>query len=104
MTREDIVRALNWPGISAWAQSDLLVRIERVVQLAEADVRARFVLDGYRRCADGQRATQFCGQLEAAVKAEREACAAICDSYGMPDGTSPTAAALAEAIRERGQQ
>ena len=62
MTREDIVRALNWPGISAWAQSDLLVRIER------------------------------------------ESCAAICDGYGMPDGTSPTAAALAKAIRGRGQQ
>ena len=37
------------------------------------------------------------GQLVA--EAEREACAKICDSYGMPDGTSETARILAKAIR-----
>ena len=34
-----------------------------------------------------------------AVEAEREACARICDAYGMPDGTSETARILAAAIR-----
>lgn len=43
---------------------------------SEAEVLADY---GYRRCAVNQRTTQFCGLLEAAVKAEREACAAICD-------------------------
>jgi hypothetical protein len=39
-----------------------------------------------------------------AAAAEREACAAICDAYGMPDGTSPTAETLAKAIRARGEK
>ena len=34
-----------------------------------------------------------------AAAAEREACARICDAYGMPDGTSETARVLAAAIR-----
>jgi len=45
--------------------------------------------------------------LEAFTKlvaaAEREACAAICDAYGMPDGTSETARLLANQIRARRQ-
>lgn len=35
------------------------------------------------------------------AEAEREACARICDAYGMPDGTSETARQLAAAIRGR---
>ena len=34
---------------------------------------------GYRQCAKGQRTTQFCGMVEEAVRAEREACAKVCD-------------------------
>jgi len=34
---------------------------------------------GWRRCAEGQKETQHCALLEAAVLAEREACAQICD-------------------------
>ena len=34
-----------------------------------------------------------------AAAAEREACARVCDAYGMPDGTSETARVLAAAIR-----
>lgn len=45
--------------------------------------------------------------LEAFTKlvaaAERESCAAICDAYGMPDGTSETARLLAHQIRVRGK-
>ena len=40
---------------------------------------------------------------ELVAAAEREACAAICDAYGMPDGTSETARLLAHQIRARRQ-
>lgn len=36
-----------------------------------------------------------------AVLEEREACAKVCDAYGMPDGTSETARVLAVCIRAR---
>ena len=32
-------------------------------------------------CTRGQRTTQFCGLLDAAVKAEREACAAVAEAH-----------------------
>jgi hypothetical protein len=36
-----------------------------------------------------------------AILLEREACAEVCDRYGMPDGTSETARVLAACIRAR---
>jgi hypothetical protein len=36
--------------------------------------------NGWRRCAEGQGETQHCALLEAAVLAEREACARACDA------------------------
>lgn len=36
----------------------------------------RLIADGWRQCAKGQKTTQYCGQLEAAVAAERERWAA----------------------------
>ena len=36
--------------------------------------------EGWRQCAKGQRTTQFCGLLEEAVRAEREACAKIAET------------------------
>ena len=36
--------------------------------------------DGWRRCAVGQGETQHCALLEAAVAAEREACAVLAES------------------------
>jgi hypothetical protein len=44
------------------------------------DERDQLIVDGWRRCATGQRSTQFCGLLEAAVLAEREACAKMCET------------------------
>lgn len=38
---------------------------------------------------------------KSAVLAEREACAQVCEMYGMPDGTSETARILAVCIRAR---
>ena len=66
---------------------------------AVAAERERMVADGWRQCAAGQKTTQHCGLLEWAVATTRERCAKVCESYGMPDGTSETALALAAAIR-----
>jgi hypothetical protein len=71
---------------------------------SEAEVLADY---GYRRCAVNQRTTQFCGLLEAAVKAEREACAKACETvecgYGMMIEERHTAQQCAAAIRKRGE-
>ena len=39
-----------------------------------------------------------------AADREREACARMCDLYGMPDGISVAALTLAKAIRARGEK
>ena len=74
---------------------------------------------GYRLCAVGQRATQFCGLLEDAVKAEREACVELCLEHSKLNvddanvefshlasyefGKQVGAATCATAIRARGE-
>lgn len=64
--------------------------------------------EGWRQCAVGQRTTQFCGLLEAAVLAERERCAKVCEllelgerfnessdrTVGWEEGTVDCAAAI----------
>lgn len=57
--------------------------------------------EGWRQCAQGQNTTQFCGQLEAAVKAEREACAGVVASYDDPDWAHLTQIECTEAILAR---
>lgn len=42
-------------------------------------------------------------ELEAAVKAEREACAQLCEKYGFDNHCGTTTDAIAAAIRARGQ-
>jgi len=79
------------------------------LQKAEAEnerLRGDLTRDGYRKCADGQRTTQFCGLLDAAVKAEREACAKVCDARVIGDHNreDQEAKRCAEAIRARGEQ
>ena len=67
---------------------------------SEAEVLADF---GYRRCAVNQRTTQFCGLLEAAVKAETARCAKACidaaDRY-RDAGWDGEATALRDAARQ----
>ncbi len=48
---------------------------ERDAERAElrVEIMANLRLNGWRQCAAGQKTTQFCGMLEAAVQAEREA-------------------------------
>lgn len=108
MKKDDIIRLAREAGIPfnkfglvgcQNCEQDIDKNLERFAELVEQHL----IDEGYRKCAEGQRTTQYCGQLEAAVAAEREACARLCDAYGMPDGTSETAAVLANAIRARGK-
>jgi hypothetical protein len=73
------------------------VFLQRFVHLVEQ----RLIRDGYRKCASGQRTTQFCGLLDAAVKAEREECARLCDH--VPGLSIDGAKRVAAAIRARGE-
>jgi hypothetical protein len=103
MTRDEIIERMNWLPSASHAMSDVLDRIEKIVRAAEreardqaltitqdeiaqgvadrdaeraelrAEIMANLRLNGWRQCAVGQKTTQFCGMLEAAVQAEREA-------------------------------
>ena len=72
MDRDDIIRMARESGVYGpfmGEDEDL----ERFAQLVEAAL----IKQGYRKCAEGQHATQFCGLLEESVLQEREACAQI---------------------------
>ena len=94
MTRDEIIRMAREAGFvdesfCRWgAYSDDLERFAALVE-------QHLIASGYRKCAVGQRTTQFCGQLEQAVLAEREACA---DIVGLCCGS------CAAAIRARGEK
>jgi len=96
MTQEQVILLAREAGFEFKDRAE--PRIERFAGLVEQHL----ISQGYRKCAKGQRTTQYCGLLEDAVQAEREACAKICDgwaSYGVP-----AVAAAAQAIRARGEQ
>ena len=84
MTRDDIIRMAREAGLAPasfcrWsAYSDDL---ERFATLVAAEKEQQMIRDGWRQCAKGQRTTQYCGLLDAAVKDEREACAKVAESY-----------------------
>jgi hypothetical protein len=40
-------------------------------------IEQHLIESGYRKCAEGQRTTQYCAMVEEAVKKEREACACV---------------------------
>jgi hypothetical protein len=77
------------PGVKIWEQQMALT------PFAEQELHAA----GWRRCAEGQGETQHCGMLEAAVLAEREACAKLETEAGVY-----TKSDLANAIRARGKE
>jgi hypothetical protein len=60
-------------------------------------LKKRMIRNGWRHCAVGQRTTQFCGGLEAAVAAQREKDAQVCEAIEWSD----EAKFFAKAIRER---
>lgn len=104
MTRDDILRMAKEAGLAPasfcrWsAYSDDL---ERFATLVAAEKEQQMIRDGWRQCAEGQRTTQHCGLLDAAVKAEREACCKIvhgqCESDNVAQRT-------VDAIRARGEE
>lgn len=68
-----------------------------------ADYAETLALHGFRRCAVGQRTTQYCALAEDAVRAEREACAklasdTVCATHltGIKIYGTPAAAAIRE--------
>ena len=75
MTRDDIIRMAKEAGLAPasfcrWsAYSDDL---ERFATLVAAEKEQQMIRDGWRQCAEGQRTTQHCKLLDAAVKAEQE--------------------------------
>ena len=106
MTQDDIIRMARHAKI----ECDLIDDDEGQIWYITTDTLARFaaivsdrmIRNGYRKCAQGQRTTQFCGQLEAAVAgavaAEREACALVAEDW---DSDSADPRDIAAAIRER---
>ena len=90
MNREDIIRMAREAG-----SIDSEEVIETVYAAFSALIKQHLIQEGYRQCAQGQRTTQFCGLLEAAVRLEREACAQRLDAIGCDH--------CAAAIRARGE-
>ena len=109
MTRDDIIR---WAKESGWKRVGhnpdtgpefpvLIGNLERFASLVAAEKEQQMIRDGYRKCAEGQRTTQFCAPLEEAVEAEREACALVAESYEPRCEVCPSG--VSNAIRARGE-
>jgi len=106
MTRDDIIRLAKEAGLTQepfcrWG--GYLDDLMRFTALVAAEKEQQMTRDGWRQCAKGQRTTQFCKLLDAAVKAEREACAKVCDELRDEDGFEPYGTECAAAIRARGE-
>ena len=110
----DTPRTDNAAGDGTTVPADFAADLEREVnamtaraEKAEAE-REAMKLDGWRQCAKGQRTTQFCGQVQAAVEAEREACAKVCgelaDSPANSEQYRMGANWARELIRARGEK
>ncbi len=98
MTRDEIIRMAREAGGSESDPSDLLTA--EILERFAAHLKDRMIRDGWRQCAVGQRTTQFCGQLEEAVEAEREACREIAFRMAHSD---EDAVDVSHAIRARGE-
>lgn len=91
MTQDDILRMASEAGNSVAPQGDtrgpLYVYLHEVFVFVDL-IKQHLISEGYRKCAEGQRTTQYCSQLEAAVAAEREACAQVCEQMSSKFATS----------------
>jgi hypothetical protein len=70
LSRDDIIEAASKAGfetkrdmiwVDGWEITPTLTRFAALVAAAE---RSRMISEGWRQCAQGQRATQFCGMVE----------------------------------------
>lgn len=77
VTQEDITRMAREAGFVGMDGEHGALR--RFAALVADYERKAMQANGWRQCAVGQRTTQFCGQVEQAVAAEREACAKVAD-------------------------
>jgi len=72
-TNEDFIMAAMESGFKTHELSPSMRDFaNRIAYDARQKLRAELQADGWRHCAKGQNTTQFCGQLEAAVLAERQ--------------------------------
>ena len=78
MTREELDTLWHKALIASVRDGELYTRYRFAALVAKAE-REVMLQDGWRQCAVGQRTTQFCAMTEEAVKAEREACAKVCE-------------------------
>lgn len=82
LTNEDFIRAAMESGFQTHELSPSMRDFaNRIAYDARQKLLAELQADGWRQCAKGQHTTQFCGQLEDAVKAERETCAQVCEKW-----------------------
>ena len=109
MTLEDIIRmmreACDKDTVDAWHNDYWTItqsELERFAALVAAAKEQEMRESGWRQCAKGQRTTQFCGQLQAAVAAEREECAKVCETEG--ERIDASWVSCAAAIRARGEK
>jgi hypothetical protein len=106
MTQDDILRMAQDAGLYSGNPRTpstgrmIEKRLERFADL----IKQHLVAEGYRKCAEGQRTTQYCGQLEAAVAAEREECAKIAESFDPYSRWSTLCVHIANTIRSRGEE
>jgi len=95
MTREEITRMAREAGFEHIAEAEYWHPLfERFAALVAAEKEQQMVSEGYRKCASGQRTTQFCGLLDAAVRDERERCAQVCEAKGPIKGGEVFAARI----------
>jgi hypothetical protein len=83
MTRDDIIRMAREAGLPYEYDTGRILylkQLERFASLVAAAEREAMIEQGWRQCAKDQRTTQFCGMVEQAVLAEREACAKVCEA------------------------
>ncbi len=115
MTKDDVIRIAKEAGLlragEGWTEPHRwgATEVERFANLVAAHARETMIADGWRRCAHGQRTTQFCAQAEQARQEEREECAKECERMVMyPNAQCESAAhenvwKAAAAIRARGE-
>ena len=99
MTLPPLPEWTKMDGLGGLVPSEIRVAMRAYGAACAAAERESMIADGWRQCAKGQRTTQFCGQLEAAVAADRERITAMFDAEHEQLQRPQTAAYYARVIR-----